>query len=76
MYLRSGLRYRSGGNLSRDQVSQMSSEESVNQAEIEHLSTIHEEVVSDTLLEVSYSYSMERIPSMDLHGEMGPIQIS
>ena len=76
MYLRSGLRYRSGGNISRDQVSQVSTEESVNQAEIEHLSAIHEEVISDTSSEVNYSYSMERYPGMDLHGEMGPIGTS
>ena len=56
-------------------MSQVSTEESVNQAEIEHLSAIHEKVGSDTSSEVNYSY-MERIPGIDLHGEMGPIGTS
>ena len=55
MFLRSGLRYRSGDNRLPEQASQVSTEESVNQAQVEHLSTIYEENVSDTSSEQTYT---------------------
>ena len=55
MFLRSGLRYRSGDNRLPEQASQVSTEESVNQAKVEHLSTIYEEYVSDTSSEQTYT---------------------
>ena len=56
MHLRSGAYIRSGGQIPRDLES-----ESVNQGNLDHLSTIHEEVVSDTSSELSYTFLMEKV---------------
>ena len=63
MHLRSGAYIRLGGQIPRDLESRGSTEESVNQGNLDHLSTIHEEVVSDTSSELSYTVLMEKTPA-------------
>ena len=69
MHLRSGAYIRSGGQIPRDLESRGSTEESVNQGNLDHLSTIHEEVVSDTSSELSYTVLMEKVPATSFFEE-------
>lgn len=69
MNLRSDSLIKSRGNPRRDLVSRGSIEESVNQVDIEHLSTIQEEVACDTSSEPAYIIRMERVPGINFHSE-------
>ena len=69
MHSRSKAYIRSGGQIPRDLESRGSTEESVNQGNLNHLSTIHEEVVSDTSSKLSYTVLMEKVPATSFFEE-------